>query len=296
MDKYSLHDAIGEMADDFLIDAEQVIKNAGKHKASRHKIKGAVAAIAAVIAVLGATTAVAANRGYNILEWISEAFTSNGTEYSPSVLQAELDEGQWAYLNGDNIAVMIPESPVKIMLSDDAGKTWKESTVVGSESWDFLGEWRTNMQYWGGYIGFNDAETGYLVLTSGVAMNHQGLRIYLTSDGGKTWSEIGNPYDQHISVLTGAGFSSEGIGFISYRYYYDAGPDIWWTKDRGETWSKLEISIPAEYQDGYNFTPQTPTFSGKEGVYPILASEADGEGETMIYMYSHDGGLSWSFE
>ena len=60
-----------------------------------------------------------------------------------------------------------------------------------------------------------------------VSMNHQDLRIYCTDDGRATWREIGNPYDIHISVLTGAGFASDRVGFISYRYYEDVGPDIW---------------------------------------------------------------------
>lgn len=236
MDKHTLYDAIGEAEDVFLIDVEQVINDGGQHKSSKRKIRGSIIVIAAVIAVLG--TAAAADMGFNIVEWIADGFRRNiGTDSSPDtvLLQEELDAGQWAYLNEDHIAIIVPESPVKIVLSDDAGKTWRESIVTGSDGWDFLGEWGSNTQYWGGYIGFNGEENGYLVLTSGVAMNHQDLRIYLTGDKGTTWHEIGNPYHSHVSVLTGAGFACDQIGFISYRYFEDNGPDIWWTKDGGDT-------------------------------------------------------------
>ena len=295
MDKYTLYDAIGEAEDGFLIDAEQVINGVGQHKDSKRKIRGTIIAIAAVIAVLG--TVAAADMGFNIVDWIAEGFRSNiGTDgiLDSAVLQEEIDAGQWFYLNEDHIAVIIPESPVKIMLSDDAGATWRESVVTGSDGWDFLGEWGTNTQYWGGYIGFNGDENGYLVLTSGAAMNHQDLRIYLTDNKGATWHEIGNPYHLHISVLTGAGFASEQVGFISYRYFEDNGPDIWWTKDGGNSWEKLKVEIPEEYApDQHNFTPLSPSFEGDEGIYPIIMSAID---ERTIYMYTHDGGLTWAFD
>lgn len=262
-----------------------------RQKAIKRKWKEILTAVIAAAILLTTGVVAAANMGFNILEWIVGA----STDIDPAIIQEQLEEGQWAYLNGDNIAVIVPESPVKIMLSSDAGETWSESTVVESSEWEFLGEWR-DAKYWGGYIGFSGAENGYLVLTSGVAMNHQALRIFLTSDGGETWIEIESPYDQHISVLTGVGFASAEIGFIGYRYYEDAGPDIWWTRDGGKTWGKLEVDLPANYQGGqYRFTPLSPTFDGSNGVYPIAITDHGDDIETTIYMYSDDGGLSWYF-
>ena len=197
--------------------------------------------------------------------------------------------------------MIVPESPVKIIISSDGGETWKESVVCGSDEMDIYGELRHDVQYYGGYIGFFGENGGYLVLTADVAMNNQPMRIYLTDDGGSSWSEIGNPYSRniHISVLTGAGFSTPEIGFISYRYYEDAGPDIWWTADGGDTWQKLLVTVPEEYAS-YMFTPQTPTFDGKDGVYPIAyhrSGEVEGTVvEGTVYMYSHDYGLTWKFE
>ena len=300
MNKEDLYDAIGEVDDRFLIDTEQVIQYRPTHKYSRRKFIRRMIVIAAVIAILGTSVAAASSMGYNILEWVKAGFCSNiGENNSPSSaeIQEQLNRGQWAYLNDNHIAVIVPESPVKVLLSDDAGTTWTESTIETSSSGYFLGDWYSDAQYWGGYIGFNGEKNGYLVLTSGVAMNHQDLRIYLTNDAGAIWHEIGNPYDVHISVLTGAGFSSDQIGFISYRYYEDNGPDIWWTKDGGQIWEKLVVEIPEKFAPNqHNFTPQSPTFSGDEGRYPIVVGATADEAETTIYMYSHDGGLTWQFE
>ena len=85
------------------------------------------------------------------------------------------------------------------------------------------------------------------------------------------------------------------------RYYEDAGPDIWWTADGGNTWQKLLVTLPDKYTaETYRFTPQTPTFYGEDGIYPIAyhgSGEVEGTMvEGIIYMYSHNYGLTWEFE
>ena len=296
MDEYRLSAAVGEISDAFLLDAERAIAQARQR--SRKRGKSPVLALAAALLLISAAAA-SAGRG-NIAAWIKGAFDRNiGAEHSPSVsaLERELEEGKWVYLDGDQIAVILPDSPVKILLSGDGGETWRESVVEDSERWDLFGEWTDQTQYWGGYLGFNGEENGYLVLTSGVSMNHQDLRIYLTGDGGETWREIGNPYDVHVSVLTGAGFASDQVGFISYRYYEDAGPDIWWTDDGGETWEKLMVELPAAYRFGdCRFTPGSPVFHGEEGVYPITVTTEDDTLEPVIWLETHDGGYTWTFQ
>ena len=271
------------------------------------KMKKTFILAAAVIAVLAITvTAAAVSEGTNLLSLILGGFYQNDDrdrDPDQNVIQHQIDEGEWIYLNGENIAVIVPESPVKIMLSSDGGKNWKESIVRGSDDMVTYGDLRHDVQYLGGFIGFFGENGGYLVLTAGVSMNNQPMRIYLTDDGGNTWSEIGNPYsgNTHISVLTGAGFSTHEIGFISYRYYEDAGPDIWWTADGGDPWQKLMVTLPEGYTaETHRFTPQTPTFDGKDGIYPIAYHGSGEVEETVvegtIYMYSHNYGLTWEFE
>lgn len=301
MNSRTLFELIGTVDEQMLEHSEWT---ASKRRRNFNKMKKTFILIAAVIAALAVTvTAAAVSEGTNLLSLILGGFYQNDRDRDPdqNVIQHQIDEGQWIYLNGDNVAVIVPESPVKIMLSGDGGKTWKESIVCGSDEMETYGVLRHDFQYHGGYIGFFGESGGYLVLTAGVSMNNQPMRIYLTDDGGNTWTEIGNPYSRsiHISVLTGAGFSTQEIGFISYRYYEDAGPDIWWTADGGDTWEKLLVTIPAEYAS-YMFTPQTPAFDGKDGVYPIAYhGSGEVEGTTVegtVYMYSHDYGLTWEFE
>lgn len=216
----------------------------------------------------------------------------------PAVLREELAAGEWVSLDGDNIAVLLPETPVRVLLSQDGGETWRSATLEGSDRWNFLGEEREEMRYDGGYLGFFGQQDGYLVLTSGASMNHQALRIYLTSDGGETWREIGNPYEEHCAVLTGAGFASEERGFLSYRPFEDTGPDIWQTRDGGESWDPLAVELPEAWRGAWA-TALSPAFRGQEGSWLIQVRASDETGEVRedtLTLRSHDGGETWSWE
>ncbi len=291
MNSRMLFELIGT-ADEQMLEHSEWMASEKRHNFKRKKIWMIAAAATIILAAVSTAMAV---KGTNVLRLILDAFSQSDPNDVPdqNVIREQIDKGQWVSLNDENVAVILPESPVKILLSGDGGTTWREAVVRGSDTMEAFGSIRENVQYLGGFIGFFGEKGGYLVLTAGVAMNNQPMRIYLTDDGGETWSEIGNPYNVHASVLTGAGFSTSEIGFISYRYYEDAGPDIWWTADGGDSWRKLTVTIPEKYEE-CNFIPQSPIFEGRNGVYPIAAHH-DGE-ETTIYMYSDDYGLTWEVQ
>ena len=114
--------------------------------------------------------------------------------------------------------------------------------------------------------------------------------VCTSMDNGETWS-ISNPNALYTGTVIGAGFASEMVGFISYRYFFDNGPEIARTLDGGKTWARLELDIPEEYAQ-YNMQPQNPTFSGNDGSYPIILFDKDGNDRTMT-LHTHDGGMTW---
>ena len=117
--------------------------------------------------------------------------------------------------------------------------------------------------------------------------------VCTSPDSGETW-EISDPNALYTGTVIGAGFASETVGFISYRCFFDNGPEIARTLDGGKTWARLELDIPAEYAQ-YNMQPQNPTFSGNDGSYPIILLGKDGNDRTTT-LQTHDGGMTWTWD
>ena len=117
--------------------------------------------------------------------------------------------------------------------------------------------------------------------------------VCTSPDSGETW-EISDPNALYTGTVIGAGFASEMVGFISYRYFFDNGPEIARTLDGGKTWARLELDIPEEYAQ-YNMQPQNPTFSGNDGSYPIILLGKDGNDRTTT-LQTHDGGMTWTWD
>ena len=117
--------------------------------------------------------------------------------------------------------------------------------------------------------------------------------VCTSPDSGETW-EISDPNALYTGTVIGAGFASETVGFISYRYFFDNGPEIARTLDGGKTWTRLELDIPAEYAQ-YNMQPQNPTFSGNDGSYPVILLDKDGNDRTTT-LQTHDGGMTWTWD
>lgn len=203
--------------------------------------------------------------------------TGSGTHIAKTGLY--ISEDKTAIVYGDTTE---KTSRLRVLISEDEGKSWHDYAVQNAKGYETT------------FIGFSNKHDGWIVAgnTAGVGNSHHD--VYQTSDGGKTWVELGNPNDLYTEQLTGAGFSTNEVGFLGFRYYVDDGPIVYWTKDQGQSWEKLSISLPEKFNDVQK-TPLSPVFNENEGMFPILLSkEADVIG--TIYLYSKDGGLSWSYD
>ena len=117
--------------------------------------------------------------------------------------------------------------------------------------------------------------------------------VCTSQDSGETW-DISDPNALYTGTVIGAGFASETVGFISYRCFFDNGPEIARTLDGGKTWARLELDIPEEYAQ-CNMQPQNPTFSGNDGSYPVILLDKDGNDRTTT-LHTHDGGMTWTWD
>lgn len=169
-------------------------------------------------------------------------------------------------------------SDILITITDDKGKTWNRIEMKDA--------------YQGGdlFIGFSSQDVGYCVITTDVAMGKQYSFAYVTTDGGKTFKEIGNTNEVYPRVITGVGFLDENIGFIGFRYENDNNPTVYRTEDSGKTWDKLNIKLPLDYNYDYA-TPLNLKFDKDNIMLPVKLRDSD----KIITFISKDKGLTFEY-
>lgn len=212
------------------------------------------------------------------VEMISESLTAKG-----------LSAGGF-FISEDKTAIVFnpdPEqlSPLHVLISDDKGETWNDYIIQSAKGSEF-------------FIGFTSKTEGWMVSGHFSGVGRALNEVFQTSDGGKTWKEIENPNGIYAEHLTGVGFSSKDIDFFGFRYYKDAGPEIYWTKDQGASWEKLTVTLPEKFA-AYKKTPLSPLFIGQNGKLPILLTDNEVNKTSMIgtiYLSSKDSGLNWTYD
>lgn len=177
---------------------------------------------------------------------------------------------------------------VEVLISNDMGKTWNTYPVEGTET-------KNELFYYDKMIGFTTRKDGWLVLLSDSWTGHQHHYIYLTADGGETWTETGNVNEIYDFIVTGAGFANNKIGFICFRYVQDINPVVYRTEDGGKTWEKCDISIPESFKFSYA-TPYSPSFYGANGVMPVILTENEQGREITIRYTTSDYGKTWVYD
>ncbi|QJD84231.1 WD40/YVTN/BNR-like repeat-containing protein [Cohnella herbarum] len=192
------------------------------------------------------------------------------------------------YLSEDKTAIVYgfadgASKPLHVLITNNEGEKWNEYEIQGAKGFETK------------FIGFTTDKEGWIVSGAshgvGSALNY----LYQTSDGGKTWAEIGNANDVYAEQLTAAGFSTKEIGFLGFRFYEDYGPVIYWTKDQGKSWERLSVTLPEKF-DEFRMNPLSPTFNGKDGLFPIAVRDQELNDIGTLYLTSKDNGLTWVYD
>lgn len=225
----------------------------------------------------------------------------------------------WYFLDADHawIAVAASSTSLTVFATADGGLTWTAGAPVppGYEPGGRLGAGATKLD-------FLDDRVGWL-RTSSAAGRHT-LKLYSTTDGGRTWRLILEAADSDGSTLAKLGhgcfeeelkFVSANLGWISYDCILPQpsgqpgsgspapGPEVAVTKDGGHTWQQV---ILPRYPTGDNLCATTAPIFYSSGQVILSgfcnnASQVTGgvyvngpaDSRTAIYV-SSDAGLSWS--
>lgn len=133
----------------------------------------------------------------------------------------------------------------------------------------------------------------WAVVCTGPSLGTGNANVCTSEDGGKTWW-VGDKTAMYPGTVTGAGFASSEVGFISYRYFFDQGPEISRTLDGGKTWGRMTVEVPDDLKEN-NLTPLVPAFTGESGSYPIELYDSNGN-TSMAYLTTKDGGMTWQWK
>lgn len=173
------------------------------------------------------------------------------------------------------------DEPLYVITSEDMGKTWMKSEIIANSLVSGLS------------VGFITPNDGWLILSVFQGMGTQHNFVYRTYDGGKTWTQTGNPNNGNARVLTGAGFLDNETGFLCFRFETEE-LNISRTLDGGKTWEKLNISVPEGFEQYYSATPLSPVFNNGNGLLPVELQDENGN-TVKIYFSSDDDGVTWTY-
>ena len=155
---------------------------------------------------------------------------------------------------------------VAVMVADDALRDYPARSPEGEDSDTGL------PALWG----TAPDGTQWTVTWSGPSAGVSQCRVLLSGDGGESWTLTASD-PSPVSDVYGAGFLNDQVGFVCSRHFQTTGPEIFWTRDGGESWSLLELPIPEEYQ-GSVMDAYSPQFQDGEVRFPVVVrGETAGE-------------------
>lgn len=164
--------------------------------------------------------------------------------------------------------------------TNDSGNSWNQ-TLINNNNLVDAGS---------AYIGFADAENGYLLCCSTPAAGIMTKLLYCTTDAGKNYFLIGDLSNEIAGYPMGISFHNKENGYIAVNYH---GEDhyLYMTEDCGKTWESVKPFLKSNdihYIDGY-----TPIFYGEDKQNGILVLKLVGENISYNLFFTNNGGHSW---
>jgi hypothetical protein len=168
---------------------------------------------------------------------------------------------------------------LEIAQTDDGGKTWKESSIQNSG--DDLAA------LFGGEasLDFINETQGWMILRQASSSNFSRGRLFVTADGGESWSELPAP-----PIFSQLEFINSNDGWLAGGA---SGKEIYVTRNGGKEWSPFKVKAGGE-----NDSPTAyglPKFQDeKAGILPVSYS---GKDKVIIKFFeTKNSGYEWKLK
>jgi photosystem II stability/assembly factor-like uncharacterized protein len=159
--------------------------------------------------------------------------------------------------------------------TSDAGRTWTSSRVASPSA--------ANAAAYAGpaWVSFVDQQHGWILVKDVSSSNFSFGRLYVTTDGGQTWTAREAPLGEPITFVDSkTGWTAGG----------PAGDRLYVTRDAGRTWKRQQVQPPTGTERDH-IAYALPAKSGDELVLPVtLAASAR---STVAWYLSRDAGRTW---
>jgi photosystem II stability/assembly factor-like uncharacterized protein len=182
---------------------------------------------------------------------------------------------------------VMDQSPITVLRTSDGGQSWQQVTIAANQPTNVV-----SLQFRG-----SNYQQGWLLagIDGGPGVGHEGFGLYITTDGGQSWSALPSIYTSDL--IGGLSFLNTTTGFLAFGGPYST-PQLSVTHDGGRTWKNLSLpavpGVPGQ-ADAYFTTP--PVFFGNTGFLPVYLASMVSSGKAgaqgfVIYTTS-DGGTTW---
>ncbi|WP_071461202.1 WD40/YVTN/BNR-like repeat-containing protein [Bacillus massilinigeriensis] len=193
------------------------------------------------------------------------------------------------FLSNTLTAFLYGDRGVYLFISKDAGKEWKRQIIIPEYPTEQYPVLRFRK------VAFLDKDFGYVILTRDRTMSSEMTSVFLTQDGGETWTET-SPSPSERLIYDGA-FIDEITGFLSYGILNPTDPELFITKDGGKSWSKSQINIPQEYLGIFVIAEMPIKEKGHLSMLVNQGQNGDYKGAKVKGKFiSKDNGLTWEFK
>lgn len=192
-----------------------------------------------------------------------------------------LSKNRTAFLYSDGPG--LTDNKIILKYSLDQGKNWQNAVVT--EHYPFLRFRKVN---------FLNENFGYVIISGDRTMSQEMSNVFITHDGGKSWSETNS--SNVTRLISDGGFVDENTGFLSYGNINPNEPDLYVTQDGGNSWIKANINIPDQYNE--IFVQSEMPFKEEDhlAVYINQGPNGDYEGGKVKGKFlSNDNGETWEF-